>query len=135
MLEIYLESLYETAKPAKFRKNAAALTNDLRLNNKPAYKKIVTRADYLYIESLYSEQTVQYKLLKTKTKEFVEGNLKSEYISRVKYLRSVSLINTGDEINGKKLLRELLNDKNAPDYLKGLARSELSTLELRNRTL
>jgi tetratricopeptide (TPR) repeat protein len=135
MLEIYLESLYETASTAKFRKNAAALTNDLRRNNKKEYVKIVTRADYLYIESLYSEQKVNYKLLGVKTNEFINGNEKSEYLLRVKYLGGVALLNTDDTTNGRKLLEEILNDKETPDYLKGLARSELTTLTLKNKTL
>ncbi|MFT6632314.1 MAG: hypothetical protein ACJAS4_002277 [Bacteriovoracaceae bacterium] len=135
MLEIYLESLYETASTAKFRKNAAALTNDLRRNNKKDFVKIVTRADYLYIESLYSEQKVNYKLLGQKSKEFMAGNENSEYILRVKYLGGVALINIDETDNGRKLLEELLNNKETPDYLKGLARSELTTLTLKNKTL
>lgn len=135
MLETYLESLYETASTSKFRKNAAALTNDLRRNNKSEYVKIVTRADYLYIESLYSEKNVNYKLLRVKTQEFISGNKSSEYIHRVKYLGGVALINNNETANGRKLLEEILNNEKTPNYLKGLARSELTTLTLKGKTL
>jgi hypothetical protein len=135
MIETYLEALYEKAKPAKFRKNAAALVNDLRLSKNTQYKKLVERADYLYLESLFSENSTNYKLLSMKTGEFVGEYKKSNYISRVEYLRGVSLVNTNQQIEGKKVLNELLSREGIPGYLKSLVRSELSTLELKNKTL
>ncbi len=135
MLEVYLESLYESASPAKFRRNAAALTNDLRRNNRNMYRETVRRSDYLYIESLFSENKVNYKLLSMKTNEYLQDHKKDSYGYRVKYLRGVSLINTNKNSDGESILKELINDKEVPNYLKGLARSELSALELNRRTL
>ncbi|MAX66080.1 MAG: tetratricopeptide repeat protein [Bacteriovoracaceae bacterium] len=135
MLKAYLESLYESSEPKVFRRKNAALTNDLRRNLRPKYKELVGRADYLYIESLFSEENINYELLTAKTEEFLADFSQSQYLMRVKYIGAVAQINNRNENKGRKLLEELLNDKNVPEYLKGLARSELSTLELKNKTI
>lgn len=135
MLETYLESLYEVATPKRFRKNAAALLNDMRRSANLKYHHIIARADYLYLESLFSERSIDYKLLNKKTEEFIKENKDSKYNSRVHYLYAVSLLNTQEEKRGKDVLLKLIEDTTTPEYLKGLARSELSSLELKNRTL
>jgi hypothetical protein len=135
MLEAYLESLYEAENGIKFRRNVAALTNDLRRSDNEKYLNLLERADYLYIESLFSENKVNYKSLERKTSEFISGNEKSDYVHRVKYLKGISSIKNGNAENGRKVLNEILTDKETPEYLKGLARSELTTLELMNKTI
>ena len=40
-----------------------------------------------------------------------------------------------DILEGIKVLKALINNNETPEYLKGLARSELSTLALKNKTL
>jgi hypothetical protein len=135
MIETYLEALYETAKPSKFRQNASALVNDLRVSKNNQYKKLVERADYLYLESLFSETETNYKLLSRKAGEFVNENKKSNYISRIEYLKGVALVNTNQQEEGKKVLNNLLSREGIPAYLKSLVRSELSTLEFKNKTL
>jgi hypothetical protein len=135
MLEVYLESLYEIAAPKRFRKNMAALVNDLRRNEGERYMGLVERADYLYVESLFSEQKVDYTLLKRKTAEFNDENKTSLYNNRISYLKGVSLLKTNEEEIGTKVLEELMTGKDVPEYLKGLARTELSSLKLKNRTL
>jgi hypothetical protein len=47
----------------------------------------------------------------------------------------VSLVNTESTGEGKKILKEIIDSKDAPEYLKGLAKTELSTIELKNKTL
>ena len=135
MLSAYLESLYEAAKPAKFRKNVVAISTDLRNNNKPNLNKLLMRADYLFMESLFSESKVDYKRLDTATSRFLKENKNSPYQDRVNYLRGVSLVNTESTGEGKKILKEIIDSKDAPEYLKGLAKTELSTIELKNKTL
>jgi hypothetical protein len=53
----------------------------------------------------------------------------------VKFLKGVSLIQTSQEAMGEKVLKTLLNNNETPEYLKGLARTELSTLAIKNKTL
>ncbi|MCO4752995.1 MAG: hypothetical protein KC478_00865 [Bacteriovoracaceae bacterium] len=135
MLTTYSESLYQGNDQKRFRTNVAALINDLRRSGAEKSKKALERLEYLYIESLNGEKTVNFELVGMKTKEFLGDHSKSEYADRVKYLRGVALVNSSDEQQGKKLLEELVNAAEAPEYLKGLARSELSSLVLKNKTL
>jgi len=135
MLATYLESLYEVASPVRFRKNIAALVNDLRRTKGKRYSTLITRADYLYIESLFSEKNINYSLLRRKTTEFNDENSDSAYGNRITYLNGISLIKVNEVEKGKKILENLMSGKEVPEYLKGLARTELSSLKLQNRTL
>lgn len=134
MLEAYLNSLYEVADSKRFRKNTSALVNDLRRKSYEKYHSLIERADYLYIESLFSEKKINYSLLKRKTKEFLDENQKTDYLSRVSYLNGVALINDNQVELGKKVLDKLIKENKTPSYIKGLARTELSSLELKKRT-
>lgn len=135
MLEAYLESLYESVEGKRFRRNVSALTNDMRRSTSKEHKTLLERAEYLYIESLFSESQVNTKLLETKSKEFLAENKKSSVLKRVQFLNAYAAIRNGNEEDGKKSLNELLEDKETPEYLKGLVRSELTTLELMNKTI
>ena len=139
MLKTYIESLYQGNDPKRFRKNVAALTNDLRRTKGEKYKSMLERFDYLYIESLFGSTEKQgtklFKLLLTKTKEFLAAYKETAYKSRVKFLNGVSHIQNSQEANGKKILESLINSTDTPEYLKGLARTELSTLAIENSTL
>lgn len=135
MLSTYAESLYQGNDQKRFRKNAAALINDLRRNDKPNYAIMVERMEYLYIESLFGESDTNYKLLLTKTKDFLAAHGKTSYKNRVSFLNGVALIKSSQEVEGKEILESLINNNETPEYLKGLARTELSTLAISNKTL
>ena len=135
MLTGYIESLYQSNDQKRFRKNASALVNDLRRSVKTKYTEMLERIEYLYIESLFGEKLVNYKLLAVKLNEFKADHKKSSYMDRVSYLDGLALLNTSKVASGKKVLEELLNREETPDYLKGLARSELATLAIENNTL
>lgn len=135
MLTNYIESLYQLPDQKRFRKNVSALVNDLRRNTKEDYKAMLERFEYLYVESLFGEVKTNHKLLLRKASEFAQAHSKSTYINRIKFLKGVAFINTSQEGKGKKLLEDLINNNETPEYLKGLARSELSTLALKNKTL
>ena len=135
MLTAYSESLYQGADQARFRKNTAALLNDLRRSGAAKNRKAIERLEYLYIESLNGEKKADYALVERKAKEFTAEHKESVYGDRVKYLRGVALINVSNQDEGKQLLEELINGDKTPEYIKGLARSELSSLALKNKTL
>lgn len=135
MLSSYAESMYHGNDQSRFRRNASALLNDLRRSNALKKGEAIERIEYLYIESLNSEKKTDYALLERKTGEFLAEKKESVYEDRVKYLRGVALIRAADEGEGKRLLEELVNGKETPEYIKGLARSELSSLVLKNKTL
>tara|TARA_Y100001936_G_C16087049_1_gene682550 strand:+ start:1759 stop:4551 length:2793 start_codon:yes stop_codon:yes gene_type:complete len=135
MLTTYSESLYQGNDQKRFRTNVAALINDLRRSGNKNTQQALERLEYLFIESLNGEKNVNYDLISLKSKEFLGEHKGSIYKDRVKYLRGVSLVNTSQEDEGKKVLEELVEGEKTPGYLKGLARTELSSLVLRNKTL
>lgn len=135
MLTAYTESLYQGRDQKRFRKNAAALVNDIRRSSKKGYDSMLERMEYLYIESVSGESDTNYKLLLTKTKDFLAAHGDSSYKNRVSFLNGVALIKTSQEVEGKKVLESLINNNETPEYLKGLARTELSTLAIENKTL
>ena len=135
MLSTYIEALYQLNDQKRFRKNVAALTNDLRRGQKKGFSEMLERFDYLYIESLFGEKKVDYKVMIMKANDFISTFKKSTYNNRVSFLKGVGLLKTSQEAKGKKLLEGLINKKETPEYLKGLARSELATLALKNKTL
>lgn len=135
MLTTYAESLYQLNDHRRFRKNANALVADLRKSKTEKYQRAIERIEYLTIESLSSERNVNYNVLSQRTSEFLKEYNKTEYKNRVRYLNGLALINTSEVDLGKKVLEELINDTETPEYIRGLARSELSTLALKNKKL
>ncbi len=135
MIEAYLESLFEVGPGKRFRKNASALINDLRRQKTKKITPYITRAEYLYIESLFAESTVNYSLLATKAGEFLADHKESSYTHRVNYLNGLAQIKSNQVEQGKKILNELIGKEGVPEYIKGLARTELSSLVLENNTL
>ncbi|MCT4642071.1 MAG: hypothetical protein N4A33_07195 [Bacteriovoracaceae bacterium] len=132
MLSNYLESIYEISNSKKFRKHANALLADIR-KKKEVFNNLIERAEYLIIESLNS--TKSRSILKFKTADFLKEFKSSTFKHRVKYIQAMNFIFLKNEKEGKVILEDLLKEKDTPSYLKGLARSELTTLVLKNRKL
>jgi len=135
MLTTYIEALNLTGDSNRFRKNVSALINDLRRGAKKEFVGMLERFEYLYLESLYSEKNANFKLLLTKANEYLASFAKPVYNDRVNFLRGIALIQESQEVEGEKVLKSLLDNKETPEYLKGLARTELSTLAIKNKTL
>jgi len=53
----------------------------------------------------------------------------------VSYLQGLALIQNQKIKEGKELLNNLVNDKNVSDYIKELAKSELSLINIKEKTL
>jgi outer membrane protein assembly factor BamD (BamD/ComL family) len=135
MLTTYSEALFQSNDQVRFRKNAMALVGDLRKNSSPKYQSAIERIEYLIIESISSEGKVNYENLHTRSVEFLNEYKKTTYRDRVRLLNGIALINTSRVDEGKQLLEDLVNANETPEYIKGLARSELSSLVLRNKKL
>lgn len=135
MLTAYAESLYQGNDQKRFRTNAAALVNDLRRSKGKKRVEAIERLEYLYIESLNGESKVNHELVTMKSKEFLDEHKGSAYTDRVKFLRGAALIKVAKADEGKALLEELINGEGTPEYIRGLARSELSSLMLKNKSL
>lgn len=135
MLSNYTDSLYQMGNKERFRKNAKALIGDLKKNNKKVYRGTRERIEYLLIESINSDKFANYSQLEQMTKGFLIEFKESTYFHRVKYLNGLALINNQKQDEGKDVLNEVINDEKTPSYIKGLARSELSSLIIKNKTL
>lgn len=134
MLSNYIESLYEVAEQSKFRKNVKAIIADLRRSKETKRKELIERGEYLLIESLFSKKKNLVEL-KLRTKEFISEFKKSSYAPRIKYISAITHLNKNEKNEGKRILEKLLQEKDTPEYLKGLARSELTDLVLENKNL
>jgi hypothetical protein len=136
MLTTYAESLYQGQDQLRFRKNATAILNDLRRSSEKKHSKTIERISYLYAESLNSSgKRNDFEALFNRAKEFQSEFKKSTYLDRISYLKAISLIKIKRVKEGKNVLLLLLNNKDTATYLKGLARTELSSLELKENTL
>ena len=135
MLTNYVESLYQANNHERFRKNATALVKDIKKGKNPLYTSVLERIEYLIIESTTSEKDTNYKLVEKRSQQFITEYKKSNYLPRVQYLYGMSLIRNKKEKLGTETLNRLINSEGTPEYLKGLARSELSGLLIKNKTL
>lgn len=135
MINNYLEALFQTKDSSEFRKKALAVIGDLRRNGNSSLETVLEKAEYLYIESIYSDSDSDKIDLARRTKEFLNSYGDSRKKDRVTYIHGVALLKDEKKNEGMKVLEELINKEGVPEYLKGLARSELATLKLNEITL
>jgi len=74
-------------------------------------------------------------LLEQKASAFKLKYKTSLYLGRVNYLLGLSLVSGKKIEEGKKVFNEIIDDKNVPDYIKELAKSELSQIIIREKTI
>jgi hypothetical protein len=74
-------------------------------------------------------------LFEKKITDFKKANLKSIYTGRVNYLLGQAMVSNQKVKEGRDVFTSLVNDKDTSDYIKELAKSELSLLNLKERTL
>ena len=94
------------------------------------------RIAYLNIEILAGKRSTQsFMLLEGKIKRFLKEFKKTTYKGRLSYLLAISLLKNKKIDEGKNILTQILDDKSVSDYVKEMARSELSLLKIKERTL
>ncbi len=138
MLKEYTESLYQLGKLDRYKKVADAILKDTgRFGQDSVYmNKIRERITYLNLEILAGEDSDEsYLILEDKIRKFKDEYKDSIYHGRVNYLFGVSLVKNKKKDQGKEILRSLLVDEKAASYIKELAKSELSLLKIKERTL
>lgn len=130
----YLESIYKLIKKDKFLEVSQALLKDVQKigDNAQALQNLKERVGYLRSEILFSSLSPKAE---NEAKAFLDEYEKSEYRNRVKYLYGRHLIKINKDDEGKKFLNELVNDKDTEPYIKEMAKSELTLLNLRNRSI
>lgn len=138
LVKSYTDCLYEVGDTKKYQKVANALLSDTRkLKSKNDYMDSVReKVSYLNIELLAGNNTDENSmLLEAKIKKFREEFSKSLYSGRIKYLLGLSLLNNKKDAEGKEVLEKLISDEGIDEHIKDLARSELSMLKIKDRTL
>lgn len=131
----YLESLYNLGQNDKFKSVAKALLVDLSKSQSPLVVQSTERVNYLLIEAISGEAKPDYKELESLTEKFTNKFKSSQYRGRVHYLLGTTLIKNEKLQDGEKILRNLIKDVSIPGYIRELSKTELSTLELRRRSL
>ncbi len=137
MVNSYIDSLYQSGDEAKFQEVAKAFLNDLSKSALPEgqRKLLVEKTSYLLIESIASDKNVDFENLDQLTSSFTKNFDKSIYLGRVIYLQGCNLLKNERIDQGKAILEKLINNKSVPEYIKQLAQTELSSVELWNTRL
>ncbi len=138
MIKAYTDSIYEQGQVDKFLKVGDAILSDTKKfgTNNAYIKNVRERIAYLGIEITVGKGATQnYLLIEKKINEFLKLNPKSIYAGRVNYILGQAMINNQKVKEGTEILKNLMNDKDTSDYIKELAKSELSLLSLKERTL
>ncbi len=138
LVKAYTDCLYEIGDTKKYQKVANALLSDTRkLKSKNEYMDSVReKVSYLNIELLAGDESDEsFLLLESKIKKFKKDFDKSIYSGRINYLLGLSLLNNKKDDEGKKVLEGLISDEGIDEHIKNLARSELSMLKIKNKTL
>jgi TolA-binding protein len=90
---------------------------------------------YLGIEISAGKKKENFMLFDKKISDFKKANPKSIYTGRVNYLLGQAMVNNQKIKEGREVFTNLMNDKETSDYIKELAKSELSLLNLKERNL
>lgn len=137
MIRAYTDSIYEQGQSDKFLKVSEAILNDTSsFGTDNAYiQNVRERIAYLGIEISAGKKSENYMLFEKKINDFKKANPKSIYTGRVNYLLGQAMIKNQKVKEGREVFTNLMNDKDTSDYIKELAKSELSLLNLKEKTL
>jgi len=138
MIRAYTDSIYELGEKDKFLKVSEAILNDTNSvgTNNAYIQNVRERIAYLGIEIVKGKNTAESSLeVEKKIVDFKKAYPKSIYLGRVNFLLGQTFIQNKKVKEGKEMLNELVNDKNVSDYIKELAKSELSLINLKEKTL
>ena len=138
VISAYSESLYNLGQFSKFAKVSKALLRDIESyrgkNNK--IDGVKAKIIYLNIEILASQKTKgSYAELEREINNFLSLYKNTKYDSRVRYLLGLSYISNNKIRDGKKVLDGIISNSSTPSYLRKLAKSELATLSMREKSL
>ncbi len=138
MIRAYTDSIYELGQTDKFLKVSEAILSDTTsFGTDNAYiQNVRERIAYLGIEITAGKgTTANYMLFEKKINEFKKLHPKSIYTGRVNYILGQAMVANQKVKEGREVFTALVNDKGTSDYLKELAKSELSLMNLKDRTL
>ena len=138
ILMAYTDSIYQLGNMKKFKRVTMAVLDDVKnyRTSSPYLMKVKERIAYLNIEILYGEGSEQsFLTLERRISDFKKIYEKSVYSGRVNYIFGMTLVEIKRVDDGKKVFSDLIDDEKVSKHVKQLARSELSLLRIRERTI
>lgn len=138
MLEAYAEGLYNLNDTEKFIKVATALLEDTnRLGSSDKYvQSIREKIAYLRLESMASKRDDKTNLiLEANLQKFMSEFPESNYRGRIQYLYGTTMLLNDKVDQAKEVFTKIIDDKDITPAIKEMARSELSLLKIKARTL
>jgi hypothetical protein len=135
LLKSYTDSLYKKGHYKKFKRVSKALLKDTKKNGKQDKDLLAVKEwiKYINIELLASEKNL--KSLEPAVFSFIQEFKNSSYLERIKYVLGVTYVEGNQLEKGKSIFNELVEGENISSYIKELARSEISLINIKSKTL
>ena len=135
MVNAYMKSIYHLGDMEKYEKVGRALISDLNKTKKSNLflESVKEEISYMLIENDFSLE--RYLQLAKTIKTFQSRYKKSLYQARMNYLLGVSLVRTQKESEGEAIFEQIINNKDVPEYLKELSKTELSLIKIKNKLI
>lgn len=131
----YVEALYNLKDLERFKTVVKALALDMQRSKSASILNVAERVNFLLIESLAGEDKPEWNEVHTLARTFQGRFPKSPYSGRIEYLLGLSLLRDGKIQEGKNVLQALAGRASVPGYVREMARTELSALELKSKQL
>jgi tetratricopeptide (TPR) repeat protein len=137
ILGIYTDAIYKIGDLKKYRKVTKALLEDTKSQSQSSqYKSLEERILYLNIEILAGEQKEENALeIESEIKNFMNSFPNTTYKERVTFLLGQTYIQLNKLEEGEKIMKSLVESSTVPNYIKELARTELSFIKIKNKTI
>ncbi len=137
ILNAYTDSIMQLGDKEKYLKVADAVLSDTKnFGTNNAYMQSVReRVAYQQLEYLGEKEKDNLVFLEEKFRKFLTDNKGSAYRGRVNYMLGSNLLKQNKTKEGKEILTQLLNDNKNSDYLREMARSELSIINIKEKTI
>jgi tetratricopeptide (TPR) repeat protein len=130
----YSEILFKRDEK-KFIATATAMLKDLENTSLSSWNPVKERLGYLYIEAISNQNKTNKNNLLKYAAQFLQKYGESTYRDRVNFIRAKTLVKMSRTQEAKDLLTKLMNEDSTSSYVKELARSELTMIELNNNSL
>ena len=89
---------------------------------------------YLLVENL-DKKNKRDDNYQTRLQDFIKDFPESVYLGRVKFLLGKYYLSKKNDVEGERVLTEVIGDIRIPNYIKELAKSELSTLKIERQSI
>ncbi len=138
MMLAYSDSLYQLKDGTRFRRVAEAILNDTRdfAKDNKYMKEVREKVAYLLIENYASDDNAQSSLIvESKIAQFKTEFTQSIYLGRINLLLGMAFLKNEKNQEAREVFETLVGDEKTPDVIKELARSELSLIRIKERTI